>query len=93
MTSKIGTTSTIELDSTAGHVIFDTGTSVCYLSMQNAEKLNVGKLGISLYREISTASNKIYYVSCDIIDDLPYVTFKFDGQTITIGYVLWVILS
>lgn len=43
-TSVDGVTSTISIDQSVSKAIFDTGTSVTYLSLENAEKLNVGKL-------------------------------------------------
>jgi hypothetical protein len=85
VTNTRGTISTVSIDASKHYVLFDTGTSVSYLSISHAKNLNVGKLGLTLYQEVSSPTNMIYYADCAAISTLPQVTFTFDDQLIYVS--------
>ncbi|KAJ3222290.1 hypothetical protein HK099_002483 [Clydaea vesicula] len=72
-------------------VIFDTGTSVSYLSLQLAETLNK-RLGGTLFQNFTTDTTTAYQVDCANLKKLPTIKLNIGGEVLSLNPEEYILL-
>jgi hypothetical protein len=85
ITSKSGVVSAVNFNIGSTYAMFDTASSVSFMSFANTALINT-QLGLSLLQAFSDATRTVYNIDCDLVDTLPQMTFTFGGKQFSIRY-------